>query len=227
MRIKISAAAFAMFVSTVGLAAAETNTDEAQAHRQRGIELYSQGDPRGAKAELDRAIALRPDFAEAYSDRCFIQVEAAAAILDWATNGSWARGMEDCTKAIALAPDWTVPYLNRGFGYLVSGDFDRALADSEKAIALDPRSGAAYGSRGLVRYRLHDNGRALEDLNQAVALDPNDWRNYFFRAVVKSELGDKAGSQRDCGKALTLDPQHRKVLRYTGEAPNIFSCKLS
>ncbi|MBI3583278.1 MAG: tetratricopeptide repeat protein [Nitrospinae bacterium] len=83
-------------------------------------------------------------------------------------NNEYDSAIEAFTKAIALDPNYTFAYLNRGGAVYVSkGQYDMAIEDYNKAIALDPNDAAAYNNRG-VAYGLSGNmGRAISDFQKA------------------------------------------------------------
>ena len=74
--------------------------DHAMAYNNRGIVLQELKRPADALASYDRAITLKPDYAEAHDMK---RLEEAVASYD---------------KAIALKPDDTMAHNNRGFALL-------------------------------------------------------------------------------------------------------------
>src|SRR5271157_3852532 len=51
-------------------------------------------------------------------------------------SGDYDPAIRDFTKAIALAPDWSWPYVARGHTYARKKEFPKAFADQEKAISI-------------------------------------------------------------------------------------------
>lgn len=76
----------------------------------------------------DEAIALRPDYANAYHNRGCLYIRI----------GETDRGIEDLNKAIELNPKDAMAYANRGIAYRKKRELQKATADSDKAISLDP-----------------------------------------------------------------------------------------
>ena len=58
-------------------------------------------------ADYDKAIQLKPDYLEAYSDRSALR----------GSIGQLELAIADANEAIRLAPDLAEPYLNRGLAY--------------------------------------------------------------------------------------------------------------
>ena len=100
------------------------------AYANRGWAYNDKGDYDRAIADFDRAIQLKPDYAEAYANR------------GWAYNnkGDYDRAIADFDRAIQLKPDYALAYANRGLAYNDKGDYDRAIADLKIAAGLIPAS---------------------------------------------------------------------------------------
>lgn len=94
--------------------------------------------------------------------------------------------VEDYSKAVQLAPEAPVPYLNRaiakeslGVAAAARGDspaaqalWRSALADCDAAIERDSKEFAAWFDRGNIRMRLEQWGDALTDFSTAADLAP-------------------------------------------------------
>ena len=77
--------------------------------------------------ELDKAIQLDPDDAEAYFNRGVAYGEL----------GQYQTAINDYTKAIQLDTDNALAYANRGYSYRKLGQHERGGADQDKACSLD------------------------------------------------------------------------------------------
>ena len=90
------------------------------------------GDLDRAITDFDQAIALNPEYANAYSGRGTA----------YGKKGDFDRAITDFDQAIAINPEYAVGYEYRGFTYYMKGDLDRAITDFERALelGLDPTS---------------------------------------------------------------------------------------
>jgi tetratricopeptide (TPR) repeat protein len=81
-----------------------------------------------ALASCDKAIALRPDYAEAFGSRavCLLGLKL------------YDNALANCDKAIALKPDYAEAYQNRGIIFKDKGDMQEAERMFRKALALKP-----------------------------------------------------------------------------------------
>ncbi len=88
---------------------------------------------------IGRAIALKPDYAEAYSD-CAIALRKL---------GRSAQALASYNKAIALKPNFAMALNNRANALLDLKRPAEALASCERAIAVEPNLVLAHYNRGV------------------------------------------------------------------------------
>eukprot|EP00850_Spirogloea_muscicola_P004921 SM000022S07135 [mRNA] locus=s22:120745:122939:+ [translate_table: standard] len=86
------------------------------------------GDLQNSESLFDKLVLDNPDSASIWSNRGSVRVQL----------GKYEAATEDFTRAIQLAPDAPVPYLNRAIAYEALGQFDEAIADCKSAIINDP-----------------------------------------------------------------------------------------
>ncbi len=126
----------------------------------RGNTLLDLGDKQGAIDDFNKAIELKPDFAEVYNSLG----NAHSAL------GNQQRAIDDYTKAIELQPDFALAYIRRGFIRKELGNQQEAIADFTKAIELQPNSAEAYMVRSGALSDLGNKQGAIEDLQKATQL---------------------------------------------------------
>ncbi|HEX6625669.1 MAG TPA: tetratricopeptide repeat protein [Pyrinomonadaceae bacterium] len=177
----------------------------------RGVERLRQKDYAGALADLDRAVALRPDHAESYFQRSFAQDGMARQEKDIAKYGDFRKAARaDIDKAVALAPDRAMFYKRRAAYWLTFAvedeEKDKIIEDLTKAISLDPRDAELLFLRASTLMLKDDFAGALADKDRAIALAPSNAGYYGARARLKLIfLGDYEGAVADASKALGLD----------------------
>ena len=88
--------------------------------------------PNEALVSCERAIAIRPDYAEAFNDRAVVLRD-----LDRPDEA-----LRSCERAIAMKPDFGDAYYNRGKALRDLGRLTEALRSHERAFLLNP--GLAY-----------------------------------------------------------------------------------
>ena len=120
---------------------------------QRGEAAFEAGDYAAAIAAYNAALALNPNFAEAYNDRGlahFRRDENDLAIADY-------------EHALALRPDYANALTNHAIAIFDRGDYDAVIAETSRAIELDPSNDRAFVFRGNAYQRKGDYAQALSD----------------------------------------------------------------
>jgi tetratricopeptide (TPR) repeat protein len=148
-----------------------------------------------AALAFDRAVGLKPDFADAFLMRG--KAFAADSRID--------QAIFDFTRVIELQPSDPRGWLARGATYFELKKFSLALADAERAIALDRRMTAAYNLRGLAERSMGDARRAIGDFDAAVALEPNV-DNHYQRGATYQMLDEHARAIADMDRVIELRP---------------------
>ena len=154
------------------------------------------GDTGKAVDAYDRAIALKPDLAEAYASRG----QAKRAL------GRQEDAIFDYDQAIARKPDLAEAYRNRGDA---KQDLDRhedAIADFDQALRLDPEDSDAYYSRGNARQLLGRYEEAVADYDEALRLKPDVAETHHNRGHAKRTLGRYQDAILDYDRAIELQP---------------------
>ena len=139
---------------------------------ENGKKLFEQSNYDGAIQELDKAIKLNPNMAEAYAYRSWAYSRKNDnATYSWKNNSDLAlAALVDANKAIQLNPQLAMGYFVRG---RLQRDNDLAIADYNDAIRLDPQFAMAYNNRGVAYKDKKDYDRAIADYTEAIRLDPN------------------------------------------------------
>ncbi len=153
--------------------------------------------------DLNRAIALDPELAEAYAYRGCLHIdgdrnEAAVA---------------DLQRAIELDPYDSLAYTCRGGALVNLGRNDEALRDLDKSLALNAYDGYALSNRGAALLNLGRNEEALRDLEPAVGFEPGFALAHANLGAAYLNLGRFADARVSLDHALTLDPELKSARR--------------
>ncbi|MEO6104018.1 MAG: tetratricopeptide repeat protein [Pseudoxanthomonas sp.] len=184
-----------------------------------------------AKADLDQALRINPDNAQAYALRGALhgskgELEDAIADFDRAISldpsdirtminrgtarersGEYSRSIEDYDRVIAQAPKEAAAWGGRCWTRAVAGiQLESALADCQRAIELDPADANHLNSRGFVYFRLDRFDLAIRDYNTAIAADPPVASSFYVRGLARARTGDRAGADADLATAVAMDP---------------------
>ena len=162
-----------------------------------GNTKYDLGDYKGAIADYDSAIRIKPDDANAYNNRGNAKDEL----------GQYFAAIADYDTAIRLKPDHATAYNNRGNTKRNLGQYFAAIADFDTAIRLKPDDAKAYNNRGLAKSDLGQHFAAIADFDTAIRLKPDDANAYLNRGVAKALLNRISEAKRDGRTALRLAKQ--------------------
>jgi cellulose synthase operon protein C len=145
-----------------------------EAERMRGRALDARGDAAGAAAAFDRAVALGPEDAAAWTDLARFR----------RARGDIAGAIGAADRAVTLGPDHVEALVLRG--ELTRGQYglQAALAWFDRALEIDPQNVPAllerattYGDIGRMRDMLADTRRAL-------SLAPGHRWAYYLQAML-------------------------------------------
>jgi serine/threonine protein kinase len=198
-----------------------------------GMKKYHKNDYKGAIADFNEAIRLKPDDAKTYNVRGLMKYYLAdfqGAITDYneaiRINPNYAeaynnRGhaktafgnlqevLADYNEALRLKPDYYIAYNNRGTAKSeLGGDQQGAIADYNEAIRLKPDYPHSYFSRGMIKYYRGDKQGAIADYNEVIRLKPNDDEAYYLRGLAKYDLGNKQKAISDYNEAIRLNSNY-------------------
>lgn len=131
----------------------------ADAHLGRGLARVGLQNFKSAEDDLNEAIRLKPDFAEA-----------------WYARGDFHKlhhhpeqAIQDFTEAIRLNPSAVGFYIERARTYLALKDYDRALEDYDRLTTLAPAA-FLYLERGDVFHDKGDYQAAAQEYQQYIEL---------------------------------------------------------
>jgi predicted O-linked N-acetylglucosamine transferase (SPINDLY family) len=161
-----------------------------------------------AVASYDRAVAINPDFGEAWHNR-----GVALSRL-----GRPADAVASYDRAIALRPHDAAGFGHRGIALAGLREFDAALASYDRAIALDPGDGGMFAHRGHALTELGRLEDALASYDRALAIKPDDAAALNDRAVVLCWLGRFDAALESCERAIRLAPGNPEAFNNRGNA---------
>jgi predicted O-linked N-acetylglucosamine transferase (SPINDLY family) len=120
------------------------NKQACVAHMNMGFALTQLGNLEDALASYARAIAIKPDYAEAYCNRGAVQESLRRA----------SAALASYDRAIEINPGYAEAYFNRGNVLRDLREFEAAIESYDRAIALNPRTRFAHGVRLHTRMQI-------------------------------------------------------------------------
>lgn len=163
-----------------------------------GLAYEIRGLPEEALTHYQNAIALKPDYAEAYNNLGSF----------YASKNDFTKAEENYRKALAV-PTYETPFFgfyNLGRLEEKRGDMEGALKDYDQAIRLLPNYGAAYYRKGLVLENLGRTDEAKEAFSQAVLYSPDLADAHLRFGILCYGAGEIENSLYSFSKVLRLAP---------------------
>ena len=149
--------------------------------------ISSGGNDGLAIADLDEALTLDPENADAYYIRGTIHVYLKR----------YERVVNDMAEALRIKPGNAQAWFNRGLAHAELDELALAIDDLTEAIRLDPDNADAYRGRGdCHRYR-GEYDLAITDFNAALGLDPEHaWSYRGTGILLQDDEGFRPGHSR-------------------------------
>jgi tetratricopeptide (TPR) repeat protein len=124
---------------------------------KRGDEAYDEGNCSQAIAAYSQALALNPEYAEAFNNRAYTYMRMQ----------EYAPALKDLDQALRIRPDYVHALMNRGdiHNYYFQQDRQKAIADYDHILRVGGKSGepSVCGHRAVAIYSLpgHEGWNAL------------------------------------------------------------------
>jgi tetratricopeptide (TPR) repeat protein len=148
--------------------------------------FFLAGEAALAEAVLDRAVAVNPNAARAWSVRGFL----------YANRNQPDMAIEACDHAQRLSPFDPLDYWNavsRGIVHLLAGRFEAAIECADRALRDQPRVGIAIRVKIAANAHLGRLDKARAELERQLAINPKltiAGYRAFMAPVVASEVCD-------------------------------------
>jgi adenylate cyclase len=164
----------------------------------KGVNLFfrrTKADSIAARKLFEEAVALDPNFAQAYRSLGFAYLDEIWFGITKTREKSIIQAEEVAQKCIELSPDLPPPYGLLSMISLIKKDYDNAVAHAEKAVDISPNDPGSYFSFGLaLRFagRNEESIKAQETAFQLSPLRPLTWINNLAWACLGNKQYEKA-----------------------------------
>jgi Tfp pilus assembly protein PilF len=115
----------------------------------------------------------------------------------------YVRALQDCERAVKLAPTSALAVYRRGSVRFYINDLDGALLDCDRAIRLDPNIAVAYRARASIYNGRGQYDRAIQDNGEALLLKP-DAATYYWRGWSYFQKRYYDSAKQDFDEAIRL-----------------------
>ena len=168
---------------------------DAAAYLTQGIALVRKGRPEDAILVFEKAIAIKPDYADAYHNMGVAYGEL----------GQHAEAIAACKKAFAIRSGFADAYYNMGISHSALRQYTEAIAAYKKAVAIKADYAEAYYNMGLAYNNLGRFAEAIAAYTEFIAIEPDYADAYDNRAVSYYNGGEYDKAWADVKAFRKLD----------------------
>ncbi len=139
---------------------------------------------------FERVAALRPDYADAFTNMAVVEV-------------SWEKyddAKANLAKALALLPGDPRALYYRAIVERQASQIKEAIVDLQAVLEKYPRSKDALRELGFSYFQQHDYREARDMYERVQVIDPDDLAAHYELAILYRRLGDKAKSAIESAK---------------------------
>jgi serine/threonine-protein kinase len=164
-----------------------------------------------AAAEFQKAIALDPNYANAYVALSIAQVRGAEVANSQAQRAEETKqAFATMEKAITLAPDLASGYSRRGYlRYTRAWDWQGAAADFKRALALDPNNAELLSSYSQSLFFSGRQTEAIAMAHKATVIDPLSVDTWHNLGLLLFASGQDSEARLAWQHALEISPGAR------------------
>ena len=142
----------------------------------------------------DQAIAINPDYADAYYNRGLAYIRLT----------EYQNAIEDFDQVVRLSPDDIDARINLGMAQLMACHPAQALDTYDEIVKLDHENAAGYNGRGAAYFDQGQFEKSVQEFDTAIHLNPRLGYAYSNRAVSYIRLGRYEEAEQDVSAAAEL-----------------------
>jgi len=203
--------------------------------------LLSVGKVEEAKADLDRALSLKPNYSDAYAVQSIMAVvqnekdkalDLARKAVEADPNSAAARvamsyaqqarfdlegARASLQEAVKVEPNNALAWARLAEVQSSFGELDKSLMSAKKAVELDPSVARTYTVLGFAYLTQVKTKEARETFERAIELDQADYLPRLGLGLAKIRDGDLREGGQEIEVAASLDPNNSLVRSYLGK----------
>lgn len=167
---------------------------------QEAIQLAEAGTFDGAEAKLEEAIALRPEFPEAYYNLGYIHIQ----------RQEWAEAEAALKKAIELREGYNEARMALSSVYQKTGRNAEAEALIEESAAGGGEDARVYFNLGVMKFNAGDTAAAVEAFTKAAELNPDNPEALYYLGTLAVQEGRTDDAIRHLEDYLSKSPKNEQ-----------------
>jgi predicted O-linked N-acetylglucosamine transferase (SPINDLY family) len=174
----------------------------AKEHYNLGNTLLEQGNPDAAISGYRKALALKPDYAEAYVNLGNVLYE----------QGKLNEAIENFHKALTFKLNFAQAHYNLGNALYTQDKLDEAAECYRRTLALSPDFADAHNNLGLALQKQGALGAAITSYRKALSLKPSYADAHVNLGNALFEQGNPGDAVASYRRAYALGPDVAKTL---------------
>lgn len=183
--------------------------DALPGYQDEGMKLYVRGTGKlqernyvEAVSDLQRAVRLRPDIAEAFHNLGFA----------FERTGDIRNAARAYERAINLRPNYPSALNNLGFLLATSEtEIEKAVMLCRKAVELQPNSASFQDSLGWALYKANRHAEAEKHFAAAIKIDPGFFKAHFNLGVLEFARNNFTSAATHFRNVISLNPAYLKA----------------
>ncbi len=183
-------------------------------HYYLGAAYIDNGEYEKAKSELDNAIRIKPDYADAYNSLGIYYYKV----------GHYEEAIAACNQAIRMNPNDGEAYNNLGIDYYKLGRYEEAEKAYKQAISINPDFAEAYNNLGSLYGTEGYYEKLIEACKAAIKIKPNYAEAYYNLCIGYDRLGRYQESIEACKQMIQIKPDYAEAYLKLGIIYGKVSC---
>ena len=179
-------------------------------HNIMGVINARVGQAEVALACYERALAIKPDFAEVHNNR--------GNLLN--RLGQNAEAIASFRKALQIKPEYAEAHNNLGVALYDAGELDQATASYREALSVRPSYAEAQNNLGNALADLGESEVALSSFSAALRLNPRYFQAHYNRGNVLRNMGRHDEAIDSFNSAIGLRPDYAEAFNSLGNTLN-------
>ncbi len=167
-------------------------------HIHEGRQWSMLGETDKALAEVNRAVALRPDDSESYLQRAIIRKE----------SGKLFEAVEDYARSLRINPAMPGVHYDLAQALREAGMYREAAGEYREAIARDSLMVEAYNNLGITYRLLKSPDEAIRCFRRAIRINPRHMKARNNLGAALAESGDVDGAIACFEEAIEREPAY-------------------
>ncbi len=173
----------------------------ADARYNHGNAQVARGEFAAARASYERALEIKPDFTEAYSNLGAILQEL----------GRLDDAVANCERALLIKPDYAEAHNSLGNAQRDLEQLDAAMVSYRRALAIKPDCTEAHNNLGNIHSAVQRLDDAMTSYRRALAIKPDYTEAHNNLGNAQRCLGHLDHAVASYKRALEIDPDYAKA----------------